>query len=170
MAIQISPESPYGRELERWTRQAEAASPFSLPNNPIYDGHRARPGQRFPMMVYRTQVTHSGQTRSVLPQPNPRHYRNGDEQRLAFERDSLMVDDHNRRCWKIVQSDDELERAEREGYRMSPVEALKHHEALQQDIARAAAESAEVARTMSPKAQRERKAREDAQPGVHVTD
>lgn len=168
MAILISPESAYGQELARWNRPRTQS--VDGPNGTRVPGERAPGFERFPMLVYTTQQTHNGQTRSIMPQPDPRRYPNGEEARFALERDTLMVDDHNRRCCRKVFNDAEYQRALAEGYRDSPAEALELAESLAQDVARAAAEAAQAAEKLSPKAQRERKAREEAQSGQHLTE
>lgn len=168
MAILISPESPYGQELAKWNRPRNQS--VAGPNGEAVPGMRAPGFEMYPRMVYRTQLTHNNQTRSLMPTPDPRNYGNGEEQRLALERDGLMVDDHNRRCCLKVHNDAEYERAVSDGWRDSPADAVEHAEGLAQDIARAAAESAAGAEKMSAKAQRERKAREADQSGQHLTE
>lgn len=73
------------------------------------------------------------------------------------------------RCQTIVFSPSEEQRAREQGWRESPKAALAHHEAIQQEIAQAAAEAAHAAQRMSEKARTERKGREDAT-HRHVTE
>lgn len=67
-----------------------------------------------------------------------------------------------RRCQRTVQSEAELEHAQRDGWRQTPDGAIAYYESLQRDIATAAAEANFHATSMSPKAQAERSAREKA--------
>jgi hypothetical protein len=75
----------------------------------------------------------------------------------------------SRRCQFIVKSEAELEKANRDGWRNTPTEAMEYAEGLERDIAQAAAEAAFHAQRMSEKAQAEL-AKADAENFEHVTD
>jgi hypothetical protein len=100
---------------------------------------------RYPQMLYRAQRHRSGQWRVLDPE---------DE---AFSRASTT----------IVQTDAEYQRAKADGWRDDPREALDYREALEQEIARAAAERHFSDQRLSAKAQAEARAA-DAATDAHL--
>lgn len=71
------------------------------------------------------------------------------------------------RCQRVVRSADERQAALAQGWRDTPDEALAYYEALQQNIATAAAEVHAAVKTMSAKAQAEHK-KKDAATAHHL--
>jgi len=158
MGLNISPESPLGRELDRWNRTTNQYDDKGTP------GMRAPRYEEFPRMVYRAQRLPSGAVRCMEPSLDPRVYADP----KVYERDLATLDQFNRGCWRIVRSTAEYEQAKSEGWRDSPADALAYDEALQQDIARAAAERAYADQRMSAKAQAEMAAAEANAEGQHL--
>lgn len=159
MSLMISPESALGKELATWNRPKNQRDEDGRP------GMRAVGYEEFPRMLYRARKLPSGAVRCIEPAPNPLSY----PDQATYQRDLAVVEQFNRGCSTIVSSAAEYERALSDGWRDSPAEALNHHEALEREIATAAAEAAAAAEKMTAKAQRERKGRE-AQTDGHLTE
>jgi hypothetical protein len=159
MGVVISPDSELGKELLRWEQHRTRFVPEDAqPGNPYV----FRP---YPRMVFRAQLAPGGQTRCLLPPPNPYEFTKPDE----FERAVLQFEAFNRSCCRIVQSESEHRMANGQGWADSPAEALGVAEKEAQAIGNAAAEAIATAKRMSAKAQDEF-AEASAETHQHVTD
>lgn len=144
MPMIIQPESELGKELAKWEK------PY------VY-----RP---FPKMVYRAQKV-NGKAYCVMPAPSQFGWRDAAEYQQAI----LHAEAVTMQNQLTVQNEDELKRARDNGWRETPQAALDHLEAVEQDIAKAAAEANFGVRRMGEGAQREHKAATDST-HEHVVD
>ena len=128
MPIVINPSSEYAKELRKWeqhhTRFALDEAGDSGPGHPYV----FRP---FPRMLYKAHKRANGQYSCVEGTPSPYLY--PDPQ--SYERACFEVDQFNKSCQRIVQSEADEQREQAQGWRNSPVEALNYAEALEQEMA-----------------------------------
>ncbi len=119
----------------------------------------------YPKLLYKAKKKPNGSMSVGDVTPNAMDFERMDQ----YERATLYVESFNRSCQKLVRSEDEERSAKREGWCVTQTEALDRAEALEVDMARASAEAIAASKRMSPKAQEEFKAAEDAT-SDHVTD
>lgn len=145
MGIVISPDSELGKELcKHEQHRTRYVGEDQQPGNPyVY-----RP---YPAMVYMAHKRPDGVVLCMDVPPDA--YLFADDK--VYARACLSVETFNKRCSKIVTSEDEHRRAKNEGWRDSPTDALERHEAMEQEIARASAEALHAAQRMTPKAKEE---------------
>lgn len=143
MGIVTNPESELGKEIARWDRPRNK---FDADGRP---GMRCVGYEPFPVMVYRAKKLETGKV--ICCDINP------------------ATGEMHTGCTLTVHSDLELDQRRSEGWRDSPKDALAHFEALEREIAQAAAEAQWAAQRMSDKAQAELKAANDAT-SDHVVD
>lgn len=157
MGLVIQPETLYGRELAKWDRPRNQF--VEDENGKREYGMNAVGEEPYPKMLYKAQRRENGKV-------------------MVMDMDALYAldpavqaraDAFNRSCQLTVQSEDEYRRAKDQGWRESPEIALAYYEALQQDIARAAAEANFDLQRMSEQAKREHAAL-DATTDAPVTD
>lgn len=165
MGVVINPSSEYGKELLKWEQHRTKYVPEQDDN-----GDSVPPGnpyvyRHFPLMLYKAQKSATGRVECLRPAPEPYAFERADQ----LERAILAVETFNRSCQRIVKSEGEEARAKADGWRDSPKAALDHFEALEQDMARAAAEAAYAAKGMTAKAKAEL-AEADAATHEHVVD
>lgn len=148
MPIVINPASEYAKELRKWEQHHTAVAldenGESKPGNP----YAFRP---YPAMLYKARKRPNGQYSVVEGVPNAYHYPDA----ASYERACLEADSFNKSCQLIVHSPEQEQREKDRGWRNSPQEALAYAEALEQDMARAAAETAFHASRMGEKARTE---------------
>lgn len=162
MPVVISPSSELARELRKWeqhhTKLSITEEGDSQPGNPyVY-----RP---YPRMLYRAQKRTNGQYAVMEGAPSPYLFATAEQ----YERACFEVEQFNKSNQLIVQSEAEEQKARAQGWRNSRDEALAYVEALEQDMANAAAEAHFAASRMSDSAQREWQAAQDAT-HEHVVD
>src|SRR5262245_54989439 len=171
MGMQIPVESAFGRELASWNTPRNR---FVVDSNgdEILDNNGQRiPGRNavgiepFPMMVYKAQKNELGKVLWLEVLPLAEWY--PDERSYALA--CANIEAFNKRCYKTVGNEHELQQALNDGWSKTAQEALDKHERLEQDIANAAAEANFAAKRLSANAQAELDAagRETHQ---HVTD
>lgn len=147
-AFKYPPNSNYGRLLRKWnTRKADG-------------GMNVNGFEKFPMMLHRAQQHKSGKWVTSMPEPEFDGFRN----EADFMRELQRIDKFNRTCQQIAQTESEYERmrGNGEGWRDTPDEAMKYREELEKEIGRVALERQIKDRKMSPAAQAESKAADDA--------
>jgi hypothetical protein len=144
--VLITPESELGKELARWD------TPKRL------GGMKCNGYEPFPKMVYKALKKDTGKVVCMEPEPSPIGFLTDAEYLRACSQAAAIT----AQCTRIVHDDDQFRQAKNEGWRESPADALEAFEALEQAVARAAAEANHAAQRMTPKAQAERKAREAA--------
>lgn len=149
MPVQWSEDSFYMKEMSKWDRKKRDG------------GMNANGFERFPQMLYKAQLQPLSNTYEVAMKAD---VISADKTRVI-----LSAEEFNLTCQLIVKDEREYEQARDNGWRDSQKEAMAYHESLQQDIARAAAESAHADRNMGQAAQAERRAHEDSTPG-HVAE
>lgn len=154
----ITEESALGQELAKHEQHVGRIT--QTPGNPYV----FRP---FPKMVYRAAKLH-GQIRCMAGAPDVFLF-NGQSAMADYDRACQEVERFNMQCQLTVTDERELTKAYESGWRDTPVLALEHAEQIEQDIARASAETAHAAQGMSKKAKRELAAA-DASTSAHVTD
>lgn len=152
-----NPTSAYEKELARW--DLKTTEYLEDDNGQRLYGYNAAGYQPFPKMVYKAHRRENGKVMCM----------DMDALYAADANVQLRAEAFNASCMKIVGNQAELDRAREEGWRGSPKDALEHHEALQQDIAKAAAETNWGVQRMSDKAQREHAAA-DAATDAPITD
>ena len=131
MAIVITAESEYGKELSRW-------------NTPKSQGGMRPDGiDQYPKMLYKAQTLPNGKT-SV-----------GESNDYAFGGALGAAAHFNKTCQRIVKSEAEHSLASSEGWKDTPAEALEYVKRLEDFIAEAAAHRAFEERNMSPAALKE---------------
>jgi hypothetical protein len=149
----------YDRELAKWDTPKNQRVRDAEGNETAEMGMGAVGFEPFPRMVYKAHRRENGKV-------------------MCYDLDAIyavdvktqaLADAFNRSCEKTVHSQSEYERARDEGWADTPAAALAHYEALQQDIATAAAEAAYSVRRMSEQARTEF-AQADAQTEHPVTD
>ena len=144
----ITPDSEEGKELLKWQM---------FPSN--WNGEHIPAGRPYvfrpyPRMLYKAVTKANGQVICLEPAPNPALY----PTQADYERAVWLNDQLNKSCTRIVESEREHDAARSDGWRDSATDALAAHEALQQEIAQAAAETNFAVQRMSPKAQAEHRA------------
>jgi len=142
MAIVHNPDSDYAREVTKW----------NLPEG--LGGFNANGIEPFPVMLYKAHARSNGKVMCGDPLATV-----GDAEAEAFSRS----------CQLIVQGQEGLERAYREGWSDSPEDALMAYERVQIDIADTAAKRHFSDQRMSAQAQAEAAAA-DAATHEHVAD
>jgi len=103
--------------------------------------------EQFPQMLYKAWPRDNGRVECGDPLVAV-----GDPAAMTF----------TNRCQRLVRNETELALAHGDGWCDTPDEALAHYEAVQREIARAAAEVHASVTKMSPKAQAEHKSRDAA--------
>jgi hypothetical protein len=161
VGIVISPSSELGRELRKWEQHHTIYS--------IDENGESRPGNSYvfrpyPRMLYKA-FERNGQMKCLDSLPEPTILWTAEQYNQAC----LLTETFNAKCTRTVGSEDEQHKAEAEGWRLTPQDALAYAESLQQDIAQAAAEAAYSAQRMSDAAQAELKQAE-AETHRHVVD
>lgn len=161
MPVVVNHESAMGLELEKWEQhRTKYVSDDRAPGNP----YTYRP---FPQMLYKAKpwVREQGTVRCQAPVPvsygwpTPDAYNQAEMETARFNKENLLT----------VRNEAELAEARKQGWRGSPLEAEQYYEALQQDIAQAAAEANFGVRRMSEQAQAEYAAAGDST-HEHVVD
>lgn len=162
MPMVISPAGELGKELRKWEQHHSKYS--------ITEDGNSQPGnpyvfRAYPAMLYRAQKRENGKVECLTAIPHPYASTTMEQHTRAVE----SAEAFNKSNQLIVQNEQERDRAFAQGWRVSPVEALRAFEALEQDIAQAAAEAAFTAKRMTPKAQDELAAADDTT-HEHVVD
>lgn len=154
--IVINPNSELAKELRKWE---QFPGPYGKnPGNPyVY--------REYPRLMYLARKLENGKYSCGEVPPDPMFFVTS----AQLERETLKVDRFNRSCFLQVGNDTEMEKAYANGYRKTQDEAMAHAEALEQNIATAAAEAAFHAKRMSPQAQAEFAAA-NAETHEHVVD
>lgn len=153
--------SAYDKELQKWeqfpTYTAEGVAPAGNPY--VY-----RP---YPAMLYKAFKRANGQYKCMDTEPlNLALYAGNVAAMLAAE---AQQEAFNRSCYVTVQSEAEKDAKWAQGWRESPKAALEYAEALEQEIAQAAAEVNFGVARMSEQARKEH-ADADAATSEHVVD
>lgn len=162
-----NPSSEECKELSKWEQHNSQYTGFpgqegyNPPGNPAPATPRP-----YPKMLYRAQKhPRSGKVLCLDMAPHPMHYTD----MAQYDRATLEVESFNAGCTKIVQNETEHANQRGHGWRDTAHEALAHFEAMEQEIAQAAAEANFRARGMSAKAQTEFAAAH-GETSLHVTD
>jgi len=159
MGVQISPDSPLGKELRRWnTPKNRLVDGDALPGDPFFGvfGNAPNGHEEFPKMLYRALPTRTGKVECMLAPPDPMGY----ETQPEYDRAVRDIEQFNKRCQLIVRDESQERRALTDGWRRSIGEALEVYERQQRDIGHEAARRAYTDQRMSPKAQAEVEAAE----------
>lgn len=112
----------------------------------------------FPAMLYKAQKKANGKVLVVDGEPLPSAMMSDRE----YERACLEVTRFNTQNQRIVKSQDEKDRAHREGWRDTPQDAIALFEQYEEDMGRAAAETNFKVQSMSAGAKAEHQAATDA--------
>lgn len=153
MPIVRTGETEYDKELARW-------------NTPKRFGGYGPDGyERFPLMLYKAFRDDNGQVKCMEPPPLIHDYLSMPE----FMRAEARANAFTQKCQHTVRSEDEYQRARANGWRDTSSDAIAHFEALQREIADAAAEEQFRLRKMSGKARAEHAAA-DAATSDHVVE
>jgi hypothetical protein len=153
MPIVRTGESEYDKELAKW-------------NTPKRQGGYGPDGyEEYPKMLYKAFLDANGKAKCMEPPPLVHMYLTMPE----FLRAEAIATAFTQKCQMTVRSAHEEDKAKADGWRRTPGEALAHFEALQQEIAQAAAEAQFAAKRMSDKARAEF-AEADASTSDHVVD
>lgn len=139
MGIVRTGETEYDREMARW----------DLPKR--MGGHNADGFERFPQMLYKAFRDDNGQTKCMEPPPLLHMYLSMPEYLRAEAIAKAFTD----KCQRTVRSESEYETARADGWRDTAGEAIAHFEAVQREIADAAAEEQFRVRRMGERAQAE---------------
>lgn len=115
---------------------------------------------RYPMMLHKAYKRDDGRIQYGAPEPDPSFFKEANDYWQAVTR----VEKIRQSCQRVVHSDAEYEevRANGEGWRDTPEEAIAFLKGLEDDIAEAAAHRHYDDRRMSEAAQAEAKAADDA--------
>lgn len=139
MGIVLNDESEYAKELKRW-------------NTPKRLGGYGPDGyEPFPAMLYKAFRHENGQTQCM--EPPPQMYEFADMP--SFMRAEAKAKAFTDRCQLTVRSQAQFDIEYANGWRKTAEDAIAHFEALQREIADAAAEEQFRVRRMSDAAQRE---------------
>lgn len=149
MGVVISPDSELGKELAKWEK------PY------IY--------QHYPLMVYKALVKENGKATVNEPIPMRYLFPPGPQGDQMWDSACRVAEELTRRCQRIVHNESEEIRAKNEGWCLKQDEALERHEAVQREIADAAAARHFTDQRMTDKAKREAAAA-DAATDAHVAD
>lgn len=153
MGIVINPESEYAKELAKW-------------DTPKRMGGMGPNGfEEYPRMLYIAKRLPNGKPGVMMDPPSSIGWTDAG----AYTKAVLDAESFTASCQRIVNDRYEHDKATKQGWRPSPQEALDAFEAEQQDVARAAAETAFAAQRMSDTARREL-AEADEGTSEHVTD
>lgn len=144
MGVQISEDSALGKEMAKWEK------PYRF--------------EAYPRMLYYARKV-DGKAICMMPMPSQFGWRDAGEYQMAI----LQAESITKSNQRIVQSEDEEKRAREEGWRETPQAALEHHEAIEREIGKAAAEANFGARRMGVAAQREHREATDST-HEHVVD
>lgn len=139
MPIVRTGETEHDKELARW----------DLPKR--LGGHNADGYERFPLMLYKARRADNGQVKCMEAPPLIHHY----DTIGAYHRAEALATAFTNQCQMTVRSESEYERARSDGWRDTQGEAIAHFEAVQREIADAAAEEQFRVRRMSEPAQAE---------------
>lgn len=153
MGIVRTGETEYDRELARWN------TPKRL------GGHGPDGYERFPQMLYKAFRHDNGQTMCMEPPPLVHMFLSMPE----FLRAEAVAKAFTDKCQTTVRNEAEYDRARAEGWRDTSAEAIAHFEAMQREIADAAAEEQFRVRRMGEKARGEFDAAQ-ASTDAHVPD
>jgi hypothetical protein len=148
MGVIITSSSDYGKELAKWEMFPQPWAPS--PGRPFMQ-------REFPLMVYRATVRFDGKV-SV-----------GEGDDRTFGGAPGSAEQFTRQCQRIVNDEDELKRAQSEGWRRTQKEALEQAEKEQRFLETAAAHRAHEDRNMSEAAKKEA-AEADAATPEHVAE
>ena len=131
--------SAYGRMLRRWNKPKREG------------GENANGFEKFPMMLHRAVQHKSGKWVTSMPEPEFEGFRN----EADWMRELQRVKKFNDSCQFIVKNEQEYEklRANGEGWRDTPDEAMAWRNKLEKEVGNAAIETEVGARKMSPGAQ-----------------
>lgn len=153
--------SDYDKELQKWEQFPAYTAEGVVPAGNPYT-YRA-----FPAMLYKAFKRSNGQYKCMDTSPiNPLLYAGNVAAMMAAEAEQ---ESFSRSCQLIVKSESEKDQAWAQGWRDTPKAALDYAEALEQEIAQAAAEVHFAAQRMSEKARAEHAAA-DAETSEHVVD
>lgn len=139
MPIVRTGETEHDKELARW----------DLPKR--MGGHNADGYEHYPLMLYKAFRAENGKTQCMAPPPLIHDFLTMAE----YHRAEAAATAFTNRCQITVRNDAEYERARSEGWRNTPGEAVAHFEALQREIADAAAEEQYRVKRMGERAQTE---------------
>ena len=153
-----SPASPYVKEMRKWEQFPSEWTVKSRPGNPYVF-------REFPKMLYKAQRQPNQQVACLLPYPDPYEFDRAD----LYQQEVLRRESFNRSCTKVVGNESEERIAKGQGWANSALAAMELHEAAEQAIGNAAAETAYQARRMSEQA-REEYTHAEASTHQHVTD
>lgn len=159
MPVVHSPDSELGKELAKWEQHpTKFTSDENRPGNP----YQYRP---YPKAIYRAVKDAGGKIVCMPGEPNPALFLDTNAYNFAVRQQQAL----EQQCFRTVGNDEEWERAKRDGWRESPTDAIAYFEALERDIANAAAERHFTDQRLSEKARAEAKAADDAT-AEHVPD
>lgn len=154
--IVLNPNSELAKELRKWEQFPGIYG--KTPGNPyVY--------REYPRLLYKAQKLVNGKYSVGEVPPDPMLF----ETAAKLERATLMVERFNKSCQLVVGNDQELSREHDKGWRKTQQEALDYAEALEIDMATAAAEAAFHAKRMSASAQAEF-AKANAETHEHIVD
>lgn len=153
MGIVHTGETGHDKELAKWN------TPKRL------GGHGPDGYERFPLMLYRAFKRENGRVECMEPPPPLWQYK----EPADYARAEATAAAFTRQCQMTVQNELEYDRARAMGWCDTVGDALAYHEALERDIADAAAEAAAQVKRMSAPAQAEYAAA-DAATDAHVVD
>lgn len=162
MSVVIPVESDLGVELWIWDHHTNEEHPT---RKGVF-GKRPLGFVPFPRMIYKARKHANGKVYVQMVEPSMADFTNVAQYQAAC----LQINAFNRSCYRIVNSDEELKKAKEEGWREGPQQALDYFEGLEQDIARAAAETNWAVARMGPVAQRELAEADAVADAQHVTD
>ena len=105
----------------------------------------------YPRMMFMARKREDGRLMCGAPEPHPSHFK----EPAAYWFEFTAVDQFNRNCQRVVNSEDEYRQAVDEGWRDDPKEAMAHAQKLEDMISEAAAHRHWQDRNMSEKAKKE---------------
>lgn len=161
MGIVAQPETAMGRELAKFEQhRTDYTSNAVPPGNPYAFRKFGQSGK----MIYKAQY-HPTMKRMecMVAAPDPVNY----ERHNDYQRDDTFVARFNLSCYRIVHTDDELRVAMNDGWCESPKDALAEYERGRKATADITAERHFTDKRMSPRAQAEAAAADEAD-GEHV--
>lgn len=155
----ITADSAEGKELIKWEQHKTSGIIGDWePGNPYVF-------REYPKAMYRAMKRSNGQVAVLEPNPMAWDFDNPDR----FQRECMRVEAQNAQCYKTVANEAAERLAFGQGWRPSQREAMDLYESEQQAIAEEAARVQFTVQRMSPKAQAELEAANDAS-DTHVLD
>ena len=119
--VQVSTDTPLGRELMNWERK-----PNYRPEN-----------HQYPRMLYFARKCADGVVRAEMPEPNQFNYTK--EQMGILQRDTDAARAFNLSCQKTVQTEDDYRLAHGQGWRTSMADAVEAAKEAEYGLQNAAA-------------------------------